>query len=222
MSRFDFPIPLGGSSNHFRTEVLRELNGWDPYNVTEDADLGLRISARGYKIHMVHSFTQEEATNTFKAWIKQRSRWVKGYFHTFFVYMRHPIFVFKKYRLKGFIFFLYMLFLSPFLLATTPIMLYFSIKIILGFYGFATITEQVLKYFTLFNLMYGYIGLIFMTYFIKKVQKIRSAWLWWTYPLYFVLHVFAAVSAFYKLLTNPHKWDKTTHGVSKYMVVKKA
>jgi len=215
MSRREYPIPLGGSSNHFKTSVLRELNGWDPFNVTEDADLGLRISARGYKIKMVHSFTQEEAPISIKAWIKQRSRWVKGYFHTFFVYMRHPIYVYQKYGFKGFIFFVYMLFISPFLLATTPLMIYYSVKIIFGFYYFSHVTEQILKYFTLFNLIYGVSGLIFMTFFMTRVQDLRGVKLWWTYPAYFILHVFAAVLAFYKLLTNPHKWDKTTHGVSK-------
>jgi cellulose synthase/poly-beta-1,6-N-acetylglucosamine synthase-like glycosyltransferase len=215
MSRFNFPIPLGGSSNHFRTKILREMRGWDPYNVTEDADLGLRLSARGYKIHTVHSFTHEEAPISLNAWIKQRSRWVKGYFHTFFVYMRHPIFVYRKYGFKGFVFFLYMLFISPFLLATMPIMLYFSGKIILGFYDFPHMTEQVLKYFTVFNLFYGYFGLLFMTFIMKQVQDLSKVRLWFTYPLYFTLHVIAAVLAFYKLLTNPHKWDKTTHGVSK-------
>ncbi len=215
MSRFNFPIPLGGSSNHFRTEILREMKGWDPYNVTEDADLGLRLSARGYKTSTVHSFTPEEAPISVRAWIKQRSRWVKGYFHTFFVYMRHPIYVYKKYRFKGFVFFLYMLFISPFLLVTMPIMLYFSFKIVFGFYMFPHITEQILKYFTLFNLLYGYFGLLFSTFIMKQVQDLSAVRLWFTYPFYFLLHVIAAVIAFYKLLTDPHKWDKTTHGVSK-------
>lgn len=215
MSKFDFPIPLGGSSNHFKTKILREMHGWDPYNVTEDADLGLRLSARGYKTQTIHSFTPEEAPITVGAWVKQRSRWVKGYFHTFFVYMRHPIYVYKRYGFKGFVFFVYMLFLSPFLLATMPIMLYFSGKIILGLYGFPHITEQILKYFTVFNLLYGYFGLLFMTFIMKQVQDLSPVRLWFTYPFYFILHVIAACIAFYKLLTNPHKWDKTTHGVSK-------
>ena len=84
------PIPLGGTSNHFRRLALRSLGGWDPYNVTEDADLGIRMFREGYTVRVLESVTLEEANSDFVNWVKQRSRWYKGYLQTFFVHMRSP------------------------------------------------------------------------------------------------------------------------------------
>ena len=84
------PIPLGGTSNHFRVSALRELGGWDPYNVTEDADLGVRAAADGKTVGIIESTTWEEACSEWKAWIRQRTRWIKGYMVTALVHMRQP------------------------------------------------------------------------------------------------------------------------------------
>ncbi len=84
------PIPLGGTSNHFRTDLLRELGGWDPYNVTEDADLGIRASAVGYRVAVVNSTTMEEANTSIPNFVRQRSRWIKGYMQTALVHARRP------------------------------------------------------------------------------------------------------------------------------------
>ena len=91
LDSIDAPIPLGGTSNHFVTAQLRELGGWDPYNVTEDADLGIRLSRAGYSTTMIDSTTYEEANPLVTNWIRQRSRWVKGYIQTWLVHMRHPL-----------------------------------------------------------------------------------------------------------------------------------
>jgi len=95
------PIPLGGTSNHFRIEKLRELGGWDPFNVTEDADLGIRANARGYKVGILNSTTYEEANNKVKNWINQRSRWQKGYLQTFLVHNRQPLKFIQSVGLRG-------------------------------------------------------------------------------------------------------------------------
>jgi cellulose synthase/poly-beta-1,6-N-acetylglucosamine synthase-like glycosyltransferase len=100
------PLPLGGTSNHFKTEVLREIGGWDPFNVTEDCDLGIRLHKRRYRTRTVPSVTWEEATSETGNWIRQRSRWVKGYFQTFFTHMRHPLRTFRGLGPRGFIGFL--------------------------------------------------------------------------------------------------------------------
>ena len=84
------PIPLGGTSNHFRLEVLRKLGGWDEYNVTEDCDLGLRLFLRGWQTRILDSTTWEQACPDLRYWIRQRSRWVKGYIQTYIVHTRHP------------------------------------------------------------------------------------------------------------------------------------
>ena len=80
------PLPLGGSSNHFRTEVLREVCGWDAWNVTEDADLGLRLARFGYGVGILPSSTQEEAPALIDAWLTQRRRWSKGWMRPVNVY----------------------------------------------------------------------------------------------------------------------------------------
>ena len=90
LSSLGAPIPLGGTSNHFRRRVLRSLGGWDPYNVTEDADLGVRVCREGYSVKVLESVTLEEANSDFVNWVKQRSRWYKGYLQTFLVHMRSP------------------------------------------------------------------------------------------------------------------------------------
>jgi glycosyltransferase XagB len=90
LDRFSLPIPLGGTSNHFRTEALRQLGGWDPYNVAEDADLGMRIARRGWAVRVMASVTEEEANSKIGNWVRQRSRWTKGYFQTWLVHMRSP------------------------------------------------------------------------------------------------------------------------------------
>ncbi|MCL5958940.1 MAG: glycosyltransferase, partial [Chloroflexi bacterium] len=85
------PVPLGGTSNHFPTSLLRQIGAWDPYNVTEDADLGMRMFKAGWKTAIIDSTTYEEANSELYNWIRQRSRWVKGYIQTYLVHMRHPI-----------------------------------------------------------------------------------------------------------------------------------
>ena len=84
------PLPLGGSSNHFRTATLREIGGWDPYNVTEDADLGMRLARFGYRAAMIDSTTYEEAPARLGPWLRQRTRWFKGWMQTWLVHMREP------------------------------------------------------------------------------------------------------------------------------------
>ncbi len=91
LERLGMPIPLGGTSNHFRTEILRELHAWDPFNVTEDADLGIRIGQKGYRVGVVDSTTFEEASCRAGQWLRQRSRWMKGYMQTLLVHTRRPL-----------------------------------------------------------------------------------------------------------------------------------
>ena len=90
LQRLGAPIPLGGTSNYFKTDTLFEAGGWDPYNVTEDADLGLRLSKLGYRVKLLDSTTFEEANCKTGNWVRQRSRWMKGYLQTWFVHMRRP------------------------------------------------------------------------------------------------------------------------------------
>ena len=97
------PLPLGGSSNHFRTSVLREVGGWDAWNVTEDADLGFRLARFGYRSVTFDSTTSEEAPIRFKAWLGQRSRWMKGWMQTWGVHMREPRRLWREAGPRGFL-----------------------------------------------------------------------------------------------------------------------
>src|SRR6202011_822407 len=95
------PVPLGGTSNHFRRSVLETVGGWDPYNVTEDADLGIRLHRAGHSVRVLDSVTLEEANSDFVNWVKQRSRWYKGYLQTFLIHLRSPRQLTKAIGLKG-------------------------------------------------------------------------------------------------------------------------
>jgi glycosyltransferase XagB len=96
LARLRVPLPLGGTSNHFRTAILRQLGGWDPFNVTEDCDLGVRLHVAGYRTRMLDSVTWEEANSRVGNWIRQRSRWLKGYFITHLVWWRSPLSLIAK------------------------------------------------------------------------------------------------------------------------------
>lgn len=90
LARLRLPLPLGGSSNHFRVDALRRAGAWDPENVTEDADLGFRFARLGYRCGTLRSTTWEEAPADIMPWIRQRTRWMKGFMVTWAVHARAP------------------------------------------------------------------------------------------------------------------------------------
>lgn len=81
---------LGGTSNHFRRDALLSVGAWDAHNVTEDADLAVRLARAGWRSAFVRSITWEEAPLSPTAWARQRSRWLKGFVVTSLVHMRRP------------------------------------------------------------------------------------------------------------------------------------
>src|SRR2546423_188937 len=103
LQRLGVPLPLGGTSNHFRADMLRLMGAWDAFNVTEDCDLGLRMAYYGFKTAMLNSTTYEEANSRLKNWVRQRSRWIKGYMQTYLVYMRKPQVYLRRGRLGEFL-----------------------------------------------------------------------------------------------------------------------
>src|SRR5262249_31722634 len=115
-------VPLGGTSNHFRVAVLRGVGGWDPFNVTEDCDLGTRLGRAGLRVAMLDSITWEEAITTVRPWIRQRSRWVKGYLQTYLVHMRHPGRLLRQVGLHGFVDFQMLVGGSSLILLINPLM----------------------------------------------------------------------------------------------------
>ncbi|HEX8232627.1 MAG TPA: glycosyltransferase family 2 protein [Caulobacteraceae bacterium] len=91
LARIDAPFPLGGTSNHFKTEALRRVGGWDAHNVTEDADLGFQLARHGYRLGVLSLPTRETAPDRLYEWLPQRTRWIKGYMQTWGVHTRAPL-----------------------------------------------------------------------------------------------------------------------------------
>ncbi|PYD74704.1 glycosyltransferase family 2 protein [Novacetimonas pomaceti] len=212
------PIPLGGTSNHFRMDALRSLRAWDPYNVTEDADLGVRITQRGWKVAVVNSTTYEEANVSIPNWIRQRSRWLKGYMQTYLVHMRHPIQFYRKTGAMGFWGFQFFIggtfmtallgpvFCVPFVLFTI-----FNLKLGIDIFPKAVVAMNVI------NLLLGN-GFLIYTYVLCsfKRQYQHLAFYALTVPLYWVLQSIAAYKGLIQLITKPFYWEKTQHGLSKH------
>lgn len=99
--KFNMPLPLGGTSNHFRTEYLRAIGGWDPFNVTEDCELGLRIYENHWRTTVLDSTTLEEANSRLWNWTRQRSRWVKGFIQTHLAHYRNPVATIRRLGFYG-------------------------------------------------------------------------------------------------------------------------
>lgn len=217
LDTLDIPIPLGGTSNHFRMENLIELGAWDPFNVTEDADLGVRAYAKGYKIAIVNSTTYEEANNEPFNWIRQRSRWIKGYMQTYLVHMRNPIALIRKIGWKGFIGFNFFVGATPVTFLVYPILLFiFLIYVIFNVSSIKQLFPDWVLFISIFNLMVGNILMIYvnmMAVFKRRFYELILFAI--ANPIYWLMHSAAAYKGLYQLVVKPFYWEKTDHGLSK-------
>lgn len=214
LERLGLPIPLGGTSNHLRTAALREAGGWDAFNVTEDADLGIRLAYLGYATQTLPSLTLEEAPITLRAWLKQRTRWIKGYLQTWLVYTRNPREL--KQRLGGAGYYGFQFFIGApaltFLLAP-----FFWAAFFISLTGIFPVPLSPAMQMLCGASFIG--GVLCHWLFARKVIALEG-WqhfgrAFWFYPFYWLLHSLAAARAVWQLITAPHYWDKTKHGVSK-------
>ncbi len=210
------PIPLGGTSNHFRLAALRQVGAWDPYNVTEDADLGIRLAQEGYTVGVINSTTYEEANGVLPSWIKQRSRWIKGYMQTWLVHMRHPIHLWRSIGTKGFLAFHFFIGAPPFTMLLAPILWAITLLVWASHaLDVGWLFPEPFGTMALFNLV---LGNLFLAYFgviaalKRKYYDLVPVGI--LLPFYWVLHSVAAYKAFWQLLYNPHYWEKTEHGTS--------
>jgi cellulose synthase/poly-beta-1,6-N-acetylglucosamine synthase-like glycosyltransferase len=212
----NIPIPLGGTSNHFRTDILVELGAWDPYNVTEDADLGVRLTQAGYRVAVVNSTTFEEANGVLKSWINQRSRWIKGYMQTWLVHMRHPIKLYRRLGFVGFMGFQMFVGFPPFTALINPFLwLSCAAASLIGPEKIAALFPAPVLAMALFDLLIG--NAMYVYFNIVAASKRRWYHLvpWGLLaPAYWLLHSVAAFKALSQLITNPHYWEKTQHGTS--------
>jgi len=212
------PIPLGGTSNHFDLAKLRQVGAWDPFNVTEDADLGLRFAAMGYHVGVVNSVTYEEANSHLGNWIRQRSRWIKGYIQTWLVNMRHPVDLFRSVGWKGFCSF--QLFVGGCILSglVYPFLVFpFIVWLLAGKNMMQALFPGPVLMISMANLIVGNSCLIYIS--MLAVAKRRHAALLpyaLTVPGYWALQSVAAYKGLWQLITNPFYWEKTAHGISKY------
>jgi hypothetical protein len=210
------PIPLGGTSNHFRIEKLRELGGWDPFNVTEDADLGIRANARGYRVGILNSTTYEEANNKVKNWINQRSRWQKGYLQTFLVHNRQPLKFIQNVGLRGW--FTLQIFIGGSVLTHLVAPFFWLLFLVWLLSGMAFASEYhvgLLLYISLWNLLFGnFLGIYLSTMAVFK-RKYYDLVIYALFnPIYYLLQSFSAWKALKQLFFNPFYWEKTEHGLT--------
>jgi len=204
---------------HFNTAALREVRGWDPYNVTEDADLGMRLARFGRRIDMIDSTTHEEAPARFGPWLRQRTRWFKGWMQTWLVHMREPRRLLRDLGLPGFVTFqlivggnalaalIHPLFAAMLVYSLTlgaPMWRGDSVPVALlaAVYG----TTAVVGYLT--SAFLGWLGL-------SRRGLASTAWVLLLTPLHWLLLSLAAWRALYQLATAPYAWEKTEHGLAR-------
>ncbi|MGO9160090.1 MAG: glycosyltransferase family 2 protein [Streptosporangiaceae bacterium] len=210
------PIPLGGTSNHFRTDALRRLGGWDPFNVTEDADLGIRASALGYTVGVVNSTTYEEANRAGGNWIRQRSRWIKGYMQTVLVHTRHPLSLLRVTGLRQTLGFLLLIAGTPLtFLFVLPLYALFFVSLLAPEAWFAQLFPGWVLWVGLVNLIAGN-GLMIYICMMGAFKRRRYPLVLWALlnPVYWIMHSIASYKALWQLITRPHYWEKTAHGIS--------
>ena len=217
------PLPLGGTSNHFKVDVLKKLHGWDIYNLAEDAEIGMRLAINGYKTDTIDSYTAEEAPITVLAWIKQRSRWLKGFIQTYFLYMQ------KKHNLtesvggrNSFMSLHFMLGLSTLSLILTPLMIiagislqYVDKTIDIHYYNSSITFTCIISTFWIISSFLQSYKTLKTSPFLNTLSKFKQLICLVMFPLYFTLHTVAAFYAVIDIVRRPFYWSRTQHGLTK-------
>jgi len=224
LAREFLPLPLGGTSNHFRTHILRKVGAWDPYNVTEDADLGLRLARRQYLTRILNSKTFEEANTELGNWISQRARWFKGFLQTWLVHMRNPSDLPKEIGWDG-----------VWAMQITTLGIIFSSAVHPAF-TFA-ICYQIWQQWgnpptqstfallvagtSLAVTLLGYGVSFYAGYVVSKRRHMLQWSVLLTMPLYWLLMGVAAWVAIWQFIVAPFHWNKTKHGLSSFTTATK-
>lgn len=211
IGRAGFPVPLGGTSNHFRTATLKDIGAWDAFNVTEDADLGIRMARLGLRVESIETVTLEEAPATALAWVRQRSRWIKGWMQTLLVHSARPGKLLADLgwpSLVAFYIFVGGMVLS---LSVHGVFLISTIARL----AYDLITAGVPDVWTvagLATLLFGYAGAIVVSMIgLERIgRKDIAPWLV-VLPAYWLMAWCAVVLAGFELVARPYHWSKTKH-----------
>lgn len=215
------PVPLGGTSNHFRRGALIAAGGWDAFNVTEDADLGVRLARLGQSVGLLDSETQEEATSDFLNWVKQRSRWYKGYLQTWLVHLRKPRKLWRDLGPKGFVGF-------NLLVGGTPLLAVCNV-----FTWTLTLVWLVLRpgwvdqlfpawiyYVGLFCFVVGNSIVIYLGLLSARLDGNHDLLLYALFmPIYWLMMALAAFKGALQLALAPSFWEKTVHGMAPESII---
>jgi cellulose synthase/poly-beta-1,6-N-acetylglucosamine synthase-like glycosyltransferase len=213
LQKANLTIPLGGTSNHFRTVILRKLGAWDIYNVTEDCDLGIRLAHSHFKTAIVDSTTYEEANSQLNNWVRQRSRWLKGFMQTYLVYMRNPWQYVLQGRWREFLSLQFLLLTNvvgsvanPFLWLLLSCSLLFYVALGDHLFMLTSIISAIgIFVSSIVSMFLAFIGCM------KRRQYDLLKWIF-LHPLYLFLIGWAGLIAGYQLVFRPHYWEKTNHG----------
>jgi cellulose synthase/poly-beta-1,6-N-acetylglucosamine synthase-like glycosyltransferase len=216
LAALHLPLPLGGSSNHFRTAALRQAGGWDPYNVTEDADLGIRLHRLGYRSATLSSATYEEAPARFGAWLRQRTRWYKGWMQTWLVHMRRPGRLVRELTPLGALAFQLFLACNVFAALVHPIFMAGLCYSLLALPSLQAVGSMDAAPVFAVTFLGGYASTIAIDLIgLRRRRLLGHSWVLVLTPLYWFLLSLAAWRALIQLLYDPQGWEKTEHGLAR-------
>lgn len=225
----DKVILLGGTSNFFRTEVLKRLNGWKTDNVTEDADMGVRLSRMCYKVVPINTVTWEEAPPKIYPWIRQRIRWNKGYIYTFGVHFKNPLKLIGDIGFSSTIFLFYLLFSPVIYTISIPGWFLFA-AFWLNYFGIISTmplaawiqeayqSSSIIFYASLFAFLFSisYTPIMAQEALFRQGDKYALNKVKYSYlmPFYLYLQCIPSTIAIIELFFRPKVWRKTYHGFS--------
>ena len=216
LAALELPIALGGTSNHFRTRTLRRVGGWDSWNVTEDADLGIRLARFGARVAILDSETFEEAPNRLHNWFRQRVRWQKGWLQTLVTHTRQPVRVIRE--------------LGP--ARALAAFLTIAGTVLAGLFGAPLFLEVLAREFfiraapgpiarvtdvaTYVLVLWGAQNVVVPAIVALRRRRIPGAYkaLAMT-PIYYSLIFMASWIALFEWFARPFHWGKTEHGLRK-------
>ncbi len=224
LARLGLPLPLGGTSNHFRIEALRRLGAWDPHNVTEDADLGIRLARFGWRAGVIASTTGEEAACRWKAWLNQRARWLKGWMQVGLVHLRSPRRSWRELVPAGSMVALVLMVGMTVSALTHPLFLGLFVWSVAVGGMFAPEPDWmavVVGGLSLAVLAAGY-AINMLAGWLAVGRRYREESRWPIarsvvgIPVYWILIWLGACLALWQLLRRPFHWNKTEHGLSRW------